>query len=104
MFPSALNAGAKRSGATCHMAMPQSCYLAKGANRPSRTTNMLSSSNLKSSSIHIPAFPPIQKQVAHTLDHKGLWFQANHTLDHIWPRVWSVWNRKPLWSRVWSAW
>ena len=29
--PSALNAGAKRSGATCHMAMPQCCYLAKGA-------------------------------------------------------------------------
>ena len=25
------NAGAKRSGATCHMAMPQCCYLAKGA-------------------------------------------------------------------------
>ena len=32
---SALNAGAKRSGATCHMAMPQCCYLAKGAKRPS---------------------------------------------------------------------
>ena len=29
-----LNAGAKRSGATCHMAMPQCCYLAKGAKRP----------------------------------------------------------------------
>ena len=27
--PSALNAGAKRSGATCHMAMPQCCYLAR---------------------------------------------------------------------------
>ena len=38
--PSALNAGAKRSGATCHMAMPQCCYLAKGAKRPSHTTNM----------------------------------------------------------------
>ena len=25
--PSALNAEAKRSGATCHMAMPQCCYL-----------------------------------------------------------------------------
>ena len=39
---SALNAGAtrKRSGATCHMAMPQCCYLAKGAKRPSHTTNM----------------------------------------------------------------
>ena len=37
--PSALNAGAKRSGATCHMAMPQCCYLAKGAKRPSHTTN-----------------------------------------------------------------
>ena len=43
--PSALNAGAKRSGATCHMAMPQCCYLAKGAKRPSHTTNMLTSSN-----------------------------------------------------------
>ena len=44
IFPtptSALNAGAKRSGATCHMAMPQYCYLAKGAKRPSHTTNML---------------------------------------------------------------
>ena len=40
--PSALNAGAKRSGATCHMAMPQCCYLAKGAKRPSHITNMLS--------------------------------------------------------------
>ena len=38
--PSALNAGAKRSGATCHMAMPQCCYLAKGTKRPSHTTNM----------------------------------------------------------------
>ena len=37
---SALNAGAKPSGATCHMAMPQCCYLAKGAKRPSHTTNM----------------------------------------------------------------
>ena len=35
--PSVLNAGAKRSGATCHMAMPQ-CCLAKGAKRPSHTT------------------------------------------------------------------
>ena len=34
-------AGAKGSGATCHMAMPQCCYLAKGAKRPSHTTNML---------------------------------------------------------------
>ena len=41
--PSALNAGAKRSGATCHMAMPQYCYLAKGAKRPSHSTNMLTS-------------------------------------------------------------
>ena len=39
--PSALNAGAKRSGATCHMAMPQCCYLAKGAKRPSQTTNTI---------------------------------------------------------------
>ena len=39
--PSALNAGAKRSGATCHMAMPQCCYLAKGAKRPSHTTNTI---------------------------------------------------------------
>ena len=38
--PSALNAGAKRSGATCHMAMPQCCYLAKEAKRPSHTTNI----------------------------------------------------------------
>ena len=44
--PRALNAGAKRSGATCHMAMPQCCYLAKGAKRPSHTTNMLTSSNI----------------------------------------------------------
>ena len=40
-IPSALNAGAKRSGATCHMAMPQCCYLAKGAKRPSHTTNTI---------------------------------------------------------------
>ena len=39
--PSALNAGAMRSGATCHMAMPQCCYLAKGAKRPSHTTNTM---------------------------------------------------------------
>ena len=39
--PSALNAEAKRSGATCHMAMPQCCYLAKGAKRPSHTTNTI---------------------------------------------------------------
>ena len=39
--PSALNAGAKRSGATCNMAMPQCCYLAKGAKRPSHTTNTI---------------------------------------------------------------
>ena len=44
--PSALNAGAKRSRATCHMAIPQYCYLAKGAKRPSHTTNMLTSSNV----------------------------------------------------------
>ena len=44
--PSALNAGAKRSGATCHMAMPHCCYLAKGAKRPSHTTNMLTSLNI----------------------------------------------------------
>ena len=43
---SALNAGAKRSGATCRMAMPQCCYLAKGAKRPSHTTNMLTSLNI----------------------------------------------------------
>ena len=36
-----LNAGAKRSGATCHMAMPQCCYLAKGAKRPSHTINTI---------------------------------------------------------------
>ena len=40
-IPSTLNAGAKWSGATCHMAMPQCCYLAKGAKWPSHTTNML---------------------------------------------------------------
>ena len=28
-------------------------------------------------------FPSIQKQVDHTLDHEGLWFQADHTLDYI---------------------
>ena len=39
--PSALNAGAQRSGATCHLAMPQCCYLAKGAKRPSHTTNTI---------------------------------------------------------------
>ena len=37
-----LNAGAKRSEATCHMAMPQCCYLAK---RQNHTANMLTSSN-----------------------------------------------------------
>ena len=30
-----------KSGVTCHMAMPQCCYLAKGAKRPSHTTNMI---------------------------------------------------------------
>ena len=39
--PSALNAGAKRSGATCHLAMLQCCYLAKGAKRQSHTTNTI---------------------------------------------------------------
>ena len=43
---SALNAGAKRGGATCHMAMPHCCYLAKGAKRPSHTINMLTSLNI----------------------------------------------------------
>ena len=38
---SALNAGAKRSEATCLMPMPQCCYLAKGAKRPSHTTNRI---------------------------------------------------------------
>ena len=47
-----LNAGAKRSGWTCHLAMPQCCYLAKGAKRPSHTTYMLTSL-IESSSIHI---------------------------------------------------
>ena len=49
--PSALNAGAKRSGATCHLAMPQCCYLAKGAKRPSHTTNMQTFSNKSSFNI-----------------------------------------------------
>ena len=40
--PSALNAGAKRSGSTCPIVMPQCCYLANGAKRLSHTTNMLS--------------------------------------------------------------
>ena len=31
----------ERSEATCHMAMPQCCYLAKGAKRPSHTTNTI---------------------------------------------------------------
>ena len=31
----------ERSGATCHMAMPQCCYLAKGAKQPSHTTNTI---------------------------------------------------------------
>ena len=31
----------ERSGATCHMAMPQCCYLAKGAKRPSHTTKTI---------------------------------------------------------------
>ena len=44
--------GAERSGATCQMAMPQCCYLAKGAKRPSHTTYMLTSL-LDSSSIQI---------------------------------------------------
>ena len=39
--PSVLKAGAKRSEATCHMAMPQGCYLAKGAKRPSHTSNTM---------------------------------------------------------------
>ena len=39
--PSALNAGAKQSGATCHMTMPQCCYLAKGVKQPSHTTNTI---------------------------------------------------------------
>ena len=30
-----------RRGATCHMAMTQCCYLAKGAKRPSHTTNTI---------------------------------------------------------------
>ena len=30
-----------RIGATCHLAMPQCCYLAKGAKRPSHTTNTI---------------------------------------------------------------
>ena len=41
---SVLNAGAKRSGATRHMAMPQCCYLVKGAKRPSHTKILLTSS------------------------------------------------------------
>ena len=40
---SALNAGAKRSGQTWHVAMPQCFDLAKGAKRPSHTTDMLTS-------------------------------------------------------------
>ena len=32
---------------------------------------------------YFPGLPPIQKQVDHTLDHEGLWFQADYTLDHI---------------------
>ena len=40
-IPCALNAGAKRSGATCHMAMPQCRYLAKEAKRSSHTTNTI---------------------------------------------------------------
>ena len=31
----------ERSEATCHIAMPQCCYLAKGAKRPSHTTNTI---------------------------------------------------------------
>ena len=31
----------ERSEATCHMAMPQCCYLAKGAKRPSHTANTI---------------------------------------------------------------
>ena len=31
----------ERSEATCHLAMPQCCYLAKGAKRPSHTTNTI---------------------------------------------------------------
>ena len=30
-----------------------------------------------------PGFPPIRKQFDQTLEHKGLWFQADHTLDNI---------------------
>ena len=39
---SALNEGAKRSGATCLRAMPHRCYLANSAKRPSHSTNMIS--------------------------------------------------------------
>ena len=31
----------ERSGATCHMAVPQCCNMAKGAKRPSHTTNTI---------------------------------------------------------------
>ena len=48
----AFNAEAKRKEATCYMAMPQCCYLAKGAKRPSHTTNLLFSSK-KSSSMQL---------------------------------------------------
>ena len=41
----------ERSEATCHMAMPQCCYLAKGAKRPSHTTNIQTFLNKSSSNI-----------------------------------------------------
>ena len=44
--PSALNAGEKRSGATCHMAMPGSSYLAKGTVRAHNSTIILNNSYL----------------------------------------------------------
>ena len=44
-YPCVLKAGAKRSRATCHMAMSQCCYLTKEAKRRSNTTNMLAFSN-----------------------------------------------------------
>ena len=47
---------------------------------------------LGASSELYPGFSPIPKQVDHTLDHKGLWFQADNTLENIWSKIWSAWT------------
>ena len=88
--PSALNAGAKRSGATCHMAMPQCCYLAKGAKRPSHTTNMLTSLNI-SVKWSIWSTHSVDNFVAHVTD---AILSPNWLVTKCpWPKKWVGGNR-----------